>query len=101
MQDPAEFACQTINRDVWSHPTVKAIVRANFVFWQVLRRCLRHFQAQTSQVYINTADGARIKGYYKVSQYPYVAILDARSGEEIRRLSIVDAAGFTDACKCL
>lgn len=35
VQDDLEFACQTLNRDVWSNSSVKELLRSNFVFWQV------------------------------------------------------------------
>ena len=35
VQDSKEFACQVLNRDVWSNHNVKDIVKEHFVFWQV------------------------------------------------------------------
>ena len=35
IQDVKEFACQMLNRDVWSHQAVKGIIGEHFVFWQV------------------------------------------------------------------
>jgi len=35
VQNVREFVCQVLNRDVWSDPRVKAIVKENFIFWQV------------------------------------------------------------------
>lgn len=35
VQNVKEFVCQALNRDVWSHDGVKAIVKDHFVFWQV------------------------------------------------------------------
>lgn len=35
VQNVQEFACQALNRDVWSNSAVKAIIKQHFVFWQV------------------------------------------------------------------
>lgn len=35
VQNPTEFACQVMNRDLWSDSFVKDIVKESFVFLQV------------------------------------------------------------------
>ena len=35
VQDQQEFACQILNRDVWSNPQIKEIISDHFVLWQV------------------------------------------------------------------
>lgn len=35
VQNPTEFTCQVMNRDLWSDSFVKDIVRESFVFLQV------------------------------------------------------------------
>jgi hypothetical protein len=35
VQDPTEFACQVMNRDLWSDSFVKDIIRESFIFLQV------------------------------------------------------------------
>ena len=35
IQNVQEFPCQVLNRDVWSNPAVKDIIKQSFVFWQV------------------------------------------------------------------
>lgn len=39
IQNVQDFACQCLNRDVWSNEAVKNIIRDHFIFWQV-RNCL-------------------------------------------------------------
>ena len=39
IQNVQDFACQCLNRDVWSNDAVKTIIREHFIFWQVC--CLR------------------------------------------------------------
>lgn len=35
IQNVQDFACQCLNRDVWSNEAVKNIIREHFIFWQV------------------------------------------------------------------
>lgn len=35
LQNVQEFACQVLNRDLWSNTAVKEIISEHFVFWQV------------------------------------------------------------------
>ncbi|XP_077278309.1 UBX domain-containing protein 7 isoform X1 [Temnothorax americanus] len=66
VQDPQEFCCQILNRDVWSNERIREIVKDHFILWQVLS---------------NTSDGKRYIDFYKVMSYPYLAIVDPRTGE--------------------
>lgn len=69
IQNTEEFACQVLNRDVWSNAAVKSIINEHFIFWQV---------------YHTTRDGQRYMQFYGVNSFPYVAILDPRTGECLR-----------------
>lgn len=68
VQNVKEFVCQALNRDVWSHDGVKAIVKDHFVFWQV---------------YHDSEEGGKFKQFYRVEEYPYIAIIDPRTGENM------------------
>ncbi|XP_076370816.1 UBX domain-containing protein 7-like isoform X2 [Tachypleus tridentatus] len=81
IQDIQEFQCQVLNRDVWSSPAVKSIVSEHFIFWQV---------------YLDSEEGSWYAQFYKVSQYPYVAILDPRTGENLVVWNKVDPVSFCD-----
>lgn len=35
IQNPQEFSCQILNRDVWSNQQIQEIVKDHFVLWQV------------------------------------------------------------------
>lgn len=37
IQEAGVFACQVLNRDLWSDQSVKEIVKENFIFLQVRR----------------------------------------------------------------
>ncbi|KAG7207021.1 hypothetical protein KM043_000910 [Ampulex compressa] len=69
IQNSQEFACQILNRDVWPNQQIQEIVKDHFVLWQVLS---------------NASDGKRYIDFYNVLEYPYLAIIDPRTGECMR-----------------
>jgi hypothetical protein len=69
VQDTRDFACQQLNRDLWSDKEIKATVREQFVFVQY---------AEDSPV------GETYKNYYPFNEYPHIAILDPRTGEQVK-----------------
>ncbi|XP_057323608.1 UBX domain-containing protein 7 isoform X1 [Microplitis mediator] len=74
VQNPQEFACQMLNRDVWSDKQIKEIIKDHFVLWQVLS---------------DTADGRRYIDFYNVLDYPYLAVVDPRTGECMRSYNTI------------
>lgn len=40
LQDNTEFACQVLNRDIWSYKELKSMIRKYFVFYQVRKLIL-------------------------------------------------------------
>ncbi|XP_023226428.1 UBX domain-containing protein 7-like isoform X1 [Centruroides sculpturatus] len=81
IQNVQEFACQVLNRDVWSNAAVKSIISEHFVFWQV---------------YCESEDGQRYIQFYNVTEYPYIAILDPRTGEKLVVWNNIDSVSFCD-----
>lgn len=75
VQNPQEFACQILNRDVWSNKRIKEMVSDHFVFWQVLT---------------NTSEGKRYIDFYKVIGYPYLGVIDPRTGECLQILNDIN-----------
>uniref|UniRef100_S4RMF7 UBX domain protein 7 n=1 Tax=Petromyzon marinus TaxID=7757 RepID=S4RMF7_PETMA len=65
IQNVQDFSCQCLNRDVWSHEAVKAVIREHFIFWQV---------------YHDSEEGQRYMQFYKLTEFPYVSVLDPRTG---------------------
>lgn len=83
IQNSREFACQILNRDVWSNQTVKDILKEHFIFWQV-----RH----------DSSEGQRYIQFYHVSSYPHVSIVDPRTGEQLRSWpTSIDHNSFCDS----
>jgi len=82
LQDIKEFACQVLNRDVWSSPAVQDFVRSNFLFWQMSH---------------DSPEGARVCGYYNVHAFPVILIVDPRTGEKVAELKATgDHAHYLD-----
>lgn len=69
IQDPADFLCQTLNRDFWSSTSVKELVRENFVFLQY------HKDSRSGEQFVN---------FYPVKELPHIAILDSVTGERVK-----------------
>jgi len=81
IQNHKEFACQCLNRDIWSHSTIRDLVKRHFVFWQV---------------YHDSTEGVKYEQFYPIGQYPYIAILDPRTGERLLTINKFDALSFSE-----
>jgi len=68
IQNSMEFACQVVNRDVWSNQTVRDIVNANFIMWQVSH---------------DSDEGLHYATFYNVKRYPHISVIDPRTGERM------------------
>lgn len=67
LQDNTDFKCQILNRDIWSSNKIRDILQEYFIFWQVA---------------IDNSEGLRFQVFYEVKSFPYVCILDPRTGEK-------------------
>lgn len=67
LQDNTDFKCQILNRDIWSSKKIREILQKYYVFWQVA---------------IDNSEGMRFKVFYGVNDFPYICVLDPRTGEE-------------------
>ncbi|KAF9984754.1 UBX domain-containing protein 7 [Mortierella antarctica] len=65
IQEAGVFACQVLNRDLWSDRSVKEIVKENFVFLQF---------------YSDSVEGKKYAAYYPLKTFPHIAIIDPRTG---------------------
>jgi len=68
VQCQTDFSSKCLNRDIWSDETVKEIIKANFVF---------------VQVYYDSVEGSKLVNIYNIHSYPFIAILDPRTGEKL------------------
>ncbi|CZS94705.1 hypothetical protein WAI453_013371 [Rhynchosporium graminicola] len=74
VQDPSFFDCQSLNRDIWKHEGIKELVKENFIFIQYSKDDPRG--AQYVQYYLPQKDSD--------SAYPHIAIVDPRTGEQVK-----------------
>ncbi|XP_056322204.1 UBX domain-containing protein 7 [Danio aesculapii] len=81
IQNVQDFACQCLNRDVWSNDAVKTIIREHFIFWQV---------------YHDSEEGQRYIQFYKLNKFPYISILDPRTGQKMVEWNQLDVTSFMD-----
>ncbi|XP_072263754.1 UBX domain-containing protein 7 [Pyxicephalus adspersus] len=81
IQNVQDFACQCLNRDIWSNDSVKSLIREHFIFWQV---------------YHDSEEGQRYIQFYKLSEFPYVSILDPRTGQKMVEWHKLDVSSFLE-----
>jgi UBX domain-containing protein 7 len=74
VQDPSIFDCQLLNRDIWKHEGIRETVQEHFIFLQYNKDDPRG--GQYIQYYFphRDSDGA----------YPHIAIVDPRTGEQVK-----------------
>ncbi|KAL4608374.1 UBX domain-containing protein 7 [Arapaima gigas] len=104
IQNVQDFACQCLNRDVWSNDAVRTIIREHFIFWQVHWNTHTHKQiAQLVcllqvcvQVYHDSEEGQRYIQFYKLNKFPYISILDPRTGQKMVEWNQLDVSSFLE-----
>ncbi|KAL8857073.1 MAG: hypothetical protein Q9178_006365 [Gyalolechia marmorata] len=74
IQDPSIFDCQILNRDIWKDPSIMDTVRENFIFMQYAKDDPRG--NQYLQYYFQPRDNP--------NAYPHIAIVDPRTGEQVK-----------------
>ncbi|KAL2316021.1 UB Xdomain protein Ubx2 [Schizosaccharomyces pombe] len=72
LQTSTSFECQVLNRDLWKDESVKEVIRAHFLFLQLLD---------------DEEPGMEFKRFYPVRSTPHIAILDPRTGERVKEWS--------------
>jgi hypothetical protein len=74
IQDPAVFDCQALNRDIWKHEGIKETVKENFLFMQYSK------DDPAGQQYIQYY----FQRHEDQNAYPHIAIVDPRTGEQLK-----------------
>ncbi len=74
IQDPSIFDCQVLNRDIWKNPGIMETVRENFIFMQYSKDDPKG--NQYVQYYFQNKDSP--------DAYPHIAIVDPRTGEQVK-----------------
>lgn len=86
IQDAAIFDCQVLNRDIWKNTGIMDTVRENFIFMQYAK---------------DDPQGSPYIQYYFQNRdshdaYPHIAIVDPRTGEQVKVWSGVPAPKAID-----
>jgi hypothetical protein len=83
VQSHDDFACKCLNRDLWSDETVQEIIKANFIF---------------NQIYFDSFEGQKLKNIYNIHTYPFIGIIDPRTGEKLIQLQSnkLDSCSFCE-----
>ena len=74
VQDPSIFDCQQLNRDIWKHDGIKEVVKESFIFIQYSKDDPRGSQYVQYYFPLRDSDAA----------YPHIAIVDPRTGEQVK-----------------
>lgn len=74
IQDPSIFDCQVLNRDIWKNPGIIDTVKENFIFMQYSKDDPKG--NQYVQYYFQNKDNQEA--------YPHIAIVDPRTGEQVK-----------------
>lgn len=74
IQDPSIFDCQVLNRDLWKNADIMETVRENFIFMQFTKTDPRG--DPYIQFYFQSPDNQDL--------YPHIAIVDPRTGEQVK-----------------
>ncbi|KAK2755477.1 hypothetical protein FQN54_006414 [Arachnomyces sp. PD_36] len=87
IQDPSVFDCQVLNRDLWKNPSVMDTIKENFIFLQFAKDDPR------GSTYIQYY----FPGHDSQDNYPHIAIVDPRTGEQVKVWSgppVIQAGDF-------
>ncbi|CAD6574606.1 MAG: hypothetical protein ASARMPRED_006826 [Alectoria sarmentosa] len=86
IQDPSIFDCQVLNRDIWKNPEIMDTVKENFIFMQYSKDDPKG--SQYVQYYFQNKDNQEA--------YPHIAIVDPRTGEQVKVWSGQPTPGAMD-----
>jgi UBX domain-containing protein 7 len=78
VQDPSIFDCQVLNRDVWKNPSIQETIREHFIFLQYNKDDPRG-RDYVQYYFANNRDNE--------DAYPHIAIIDPRTGEQVKTWS--------------
>lgn len=87
IQDPSVFDCQVLNRDLWKDAGVRDTVKEHFIFMQYSKDDPR--AGPYLQYYFQASDVS--------DNYPHIAIVDPRTGEQMKVWSgppVIKASDF-------
>ena len=68
VQEPTEFSCTLLNRDVWRHGAMRRLLEGPLLLKQLMAR---------------SAEGLRYKTFYHARREPHIAIIDPRTRQKM------------------
>lgn len=78
VQDPSIFDCQVLNRDIWKNQSIRDTIKEHFIFLQYNKDDPR------GQEYVNYYFRTMLDNE---DAYPHIAIVDPRTGEQVKTWS--------------
>ncbi|SMY26026.1 unnamed protein product [Zymoseptoria tritici ST99CH_1A5] len=78
VQDPSIFDCQVLNRDIWKNQSIRDTIKEHFIFLQYNKDDPRG-QEYVNYYFSNMRDSE--------DAYPHIAIVDPRTGEQVKTWS--------------
>lgn len=75
VQDPSIFDCQVLNRDIWKNESIRDTIKEHFIFLQFNKDDPRG--REYIQYYLSTMRDSD-------DAYPHIAIVDPRTGEQVK-----------------
>jgi len=78
VQDPSIFDCQVLNRDIWKNASIRDTIKEHFIFLQYNKDDHRG-QEYMQYYFANMRDSEEA--------YPHIAIVDPRTGEQVKTWS--------------
>lgn len=87
VQDPSIFDCQVLNRDIWKNDQIRETIKEHFLFLQYNKDDPR------GSDYVNYYFSANRDNE---AAYPHIAIIDPRTGEQVKTWSGVPAPKAAD-----
>ncbi|KAF2364418.1 UBX domain [Trinorchestia longiramus] len=79
IQDNEDFACHTLNRDVWSNANVRKLLADTFLLWQAGH---------------DSEHGRKYMSFYPSVTFPYIAVIDSWTGEHMSTFRETDPKTF-------
>ncbi|KAF2767438.1 putative UBX domain protein [Teratosphaeria nubilosa] len=78
VQDPSIFDCQVLNRDIWKNKSIQETIKEHFIFLQYNKNDPRG-REYVQYYFANNRDNE--------DAYPHIAIVDPRTGEQVKTWS--------------
>ena len=83
VQEPTEFSCTLLNRDVWRHSAMRALLSGPMLLKQLVAR---------------SVEGVKYKTLYHARREPHIAVIDPRTRQKMWSWSALPALSSQRVC---